>query len=69
MSELRGALGVIRTPIDKEHPQTASYTSLPWKDVENKFFVQESIQGPRQHLLEAFVKPVQNVAERILRER
>ena len=70
MSEGKGSLGVVRAPIDDEHPLTSGYNSLPWKDVEKKFLIPASdTQHEDRSLLEAVVTPVQNVVEKVLRER
>lgn len=81
MNGIRGNFGIVCAPVDEVHAQTANYRSLPSKDVDARFYVQEypalvSVRegpvhsgGSLHSLLESIVRPVQNVANRVLRER
>ncbi len=79
MSSLKGTLGVVRVPVDGSHPLTAAYTSLAWNDISIKFIEALPPLGPQENeetqdsqvykLVESVVRPVQNVAAKVLRER
>jgi hypothetical protein len=81
VNDIKGSFGIVSSPVDEVHPQTASYCSLPLKDVTAKFFVQEYVplvtvrgnsvrrSSSLYSLLESIVRPIQNVTDRVIRER